>query len=536
MIKKLIFSFFIIFLIASFKSNSQLSNIESFSENNNHYNNIIDSIISLGKKYINKPYRYKEKNWTFDCSGFLSFLFNSYGYDIPRSSIQISNEVKTININESKKGDVLLFKGRDITKNRVGHVALVIENDNGNIKMLHSCRRGIKIDDYPDSGYYLKRFIKAGRFPFFQDTIKKDSLFTTLLNNNKDTLNLTDTLKTKFEQETINVISDTISIIGVGDIMLGTNYPSDKFLPPYDGKYLLEPVKSILQNAHITTGNLEGTLLTRSATPRGCRDSSVCYRFKMPEHYIKYLEEAGFDFLNLANNHINDFGEIGKQNTLKVLKESKIKFAGLEECPYAIIEKDGIKYGFCGFSPHSGTININNIKRVRSIVKHLDTICDIVIVSMHIGAEGAEHRHITRKDEMFLGQNRGNPYKFAREVIDAGADIVFGHGPHVTRAVDLYRNRFIAYSLGNFATYSRFNLNGVSGIAPIIKVYANKNGEFIFAEVFSIVQKGEGGPILDEHNKAFLEIKTLTETDFPENEFYFKDNKIFKKQNNLDEN
>lgn len=531
MIIRIITCSFIFIFTVTLNSKPQLSNIQNPIDNNHYYNPIIDSIINLGKKYLNKPYRYKENNnWTFDCSGFLSFLFYSYGYEIPRSSSEISNKVKTISINESKKGDVLLFKGRDITKNRVGHVALVIENDNGNIKMLHSCRRGIKIDDYPDSGYYLKRFIKAGRFTFFQDTIKKDSSFSTLpIYNKKDTLNITDTLKTKLEQKTINVFSDTISIIGVGDIMLGTNYPSDKFLPPHDGKYLLEPVKSILQDAHITTGNLEGTLLTRNATPRGCRDSSVCYRFKMPEHYIKYLEEAGFDFLNLANNHINDFGEIGKQNTIRVLKESTIKFAGLEECPYSIIEKNGIKFGFCGFSPHTGTINISDIKKVKSIVKHLDTICNIVIVSMHIGAEGADHRHINGKDEMFLGQNRGNPYKFVREVIDAGADIVFGHGPHVTRAVDLYKGRFIAYSLGNFATYSRFNLKGVSGLAPILKVYVNKKGEFLFAEVFSIIQLGEGGPVLDPNNRAFSEIKMLTETDIPEANLYFKENKILKK-------
>jgi len=494
-------------------------------------NDKIESIINLGKKYLDKPYKYKiENNWVFDCSGFISYLFKSHGYDIPRSSVGISNNIKPISINETKKGDILLFKGRDYNKNIIGHVALIIENDNGKIKMLHSCRRGIKIDNFPDSGYYSKRFITAGRFPFFEDTSKliiSDLLNDTIKTKN-DSLKTYDTLETKEENFIYEkTLEDTISIIGVGDIMLGTNYPSNKFLPPEDGKFLLEPVKNILQNADITTGNLEGTLLTRDATPRGCKDTSVCYRFKMPEHYIQYLEDAGFDFLNLANNHINDFGEIGKQNTLKILKNSNIKFAGLEECPYTILEKNGIKFGFCGFSPHSGTVNIHDIKKVKSIVKKLDTICDIVIVSMHIGAEGVQHRHITRNDEYFLGQNRGNPYKFAREVIDAGADIVFGHGPHVTRAVDLYKNRFIAYSLGNFATYARFNLKGESGISPIIKVYVNKKGKFLYADVYSIIQKGEGGPIIDESNKAFYEIKSLTESDILEAKLHISNNKIY---------
>ena len=125
-------------------------------------------------------------------------------------------------------------------------------------------------------------------------------------------------------------------------------------------------------------------------------------------------------------------------------------------------------------APNNGTIDINDHKNAISLVQKLDSLCDIVIVSFHGGAEGANHTHITRNNEIFLGENRGNPYKFSRDVIDAGADIVFGHGPHVTRAIDIYKDRFIAYSLGNFATYGRFNLNGVSGIAPIVKVFVNK--------------------------------------------------------------
>jgi len=116
---------------------------------------------------------------------------------------------------------------------------------------------------------------------------------------------------------------------------------------------------------------------------------------------------------------------------------------------------------------------------------------------------------------IFLGENRGNPYKFSREVIDAGADIVFGHGPHVTRAIDAYKNRFIIYSLGNFATYGRFNLKGVNGIAPIIKVFTDKNGVFQSAKIFPIKQVGEGGPLLDEEKKVIRELTFLTKNDIP---------------------
>ena len=125
-------------------------------------------------------------------------------------------------------------------------------------------------------------------------------------------------------------------------------------------------------------------------------------------------------------------------------------------------------------------------------------------------------KHITCKTEIFLGENRGNPYEFARMAIDAGADVVLGHGPHVIRAIDVYKGRFIAYSLGNFATYGRFNLSGSNGIAPIIEIDVDNNGKFLRGKIHAYKQIGEGGPIIDEQNQAVKEIQELTQTDIPE--------------------
>jgi len=100
-------------------------------------------------------------------------------------------------------------------------------------------------------------------------------------------------------------------------------------------------------------------------------------------------------------------------------------------------------------------------------------------------------------------------------VVDAGADIVFGHGPHVTRAVELYRDRLICYSLGNFATYGRFNLRGPNGVAPVVKVHVDASGRFLSGEVAAIYQPGRGGPRPDPRGRAIHILKALTETDFP---------------------
>ncbi len=163
-------------------------------------------------------------------------------------------------------------------------------------------------------------------------------------------------------------------------------------------------------------------------------------------------------------------------------------------------------------------MQISDYKTVQQIIRDLNSKCDIVLVSFHGGVEGEDMTRISGKTEFYLGENRGNPQEFARIAIDAGADIVFGHGPHVTRAIDIYKGRFIAYSLGNFCTYGRFNLSGRLGLAPIVKVNVKGDGEFVDAEIISVKQSGQGGPILDEGNAALNEIINLTRLDFPESE------------------
>lgn len=309
---------------------------------------------------------------------------------------------------------------------------------------------------------------------------------------------------------------DTLTILGVGDIMLGTDFPKREYLPPDDGANLLKPVLSYLREADIAFGNLEGTFLTGDHPAKKCKDTLMCYAFKMPDHYAGYLREAGFDVMSVANNHINDFGLKGARNTVEVLGKEGIRHAGLAFCPTDTFRVDDLTIGFTAFAPNTGTLDFNDHESASRIVRALDSLCDIVIVSFHGGAEGATRTHVTRQDELFVGENRGNPYQFARTVIDAGADIVFGHGPHVTRALDLYRDRLICYSLGNFATYGRFNLSGVSGIAPMVLATVNRKGEFLSAQVRSIRQPGEGGPVIDDQQRALKELIQLTRTDIPE--------------------
>jgi poly-gamma-glutamate capsule biosynthesis protein CapA/YwtB (metallophosphatase superfamily)/cell wall-associated NlpC family hydrolase len=334
------------------------------------------------------------------------------------------------------------------------------------------------------------------------------------------------------QPQAVDKEKEIVSVIGVGDVMLGSNYPTADKLPPHDGKELLSHVKDILRDADVTFGHLEGCILDKGGNVKNC--ISGCYFFRMPDRYVNYLVDAGFDVMNIANNHNGDFGAPGRENTVKVLKAAGLHYAGLKDvCETARFEINGVKYGFCGFAPNSGTVKITELEYAKKLVRELDSDCDIVIVSFHGGAEGKTYTHVTRKTESFYGENRGNVYEFAHAMIDAGADIVFGHGPHVVRAAELYKDRFIIYSLGNFCTSGDFSISGISGYAPVVKVFTDKTGKFVKGQIFSALQKDKTGPVLDPDNLAAKEIKRLTESDFPETPLTISHNGIIQLQSHF---
>jgi poly-gamma-glutamate capsule biosynthesis protein CapA/YwtB (metallophosphatase superfamily) len=315
---------------------------------------------------------------------------------------------------------------------------------------------------------------------------------------------------------------DTVSIIGVGDIMMGTNYPEDK-LPPDNGSHLMVDVEKVLRDADVTFGNLEGTLLDSGGTPKTCKDPKVCYAFRTPRIYVQNLVNAGFDLMSLANNHAGDMGDEGRMSSIQTLEEAGILHAGQVTHKTTIFVKDSIRYGLAAFAPNSNCVSLNDIEGARAIVTQLDSMVDIVIVSFHGGAEGAQHQHVPRTNELYFGENRGDVYKFSHTMIDAGADIIFGHGPHVTRAIEVYKNRFIAYSLGNFCTYRGINVNGINGLAPIIKVFTDTKGKFFRARIIPTIQTHATGVRIDDKNLVIKLIQDLTKKDFPETPVHIDD-------------
>lgn len=307
---------------------------------------------------------------------------------------------------------------------------------------------------------------------------------------------------------------DTVTIVAVGDIQLGTIYPDTSYLPSEAVlKDYFTEVKPYFGNADIVFCNMEGVFA--DSLVEECK--SFC--FGMPSRYVRYYKDAGFNLISVGNNHSNDFRAYGRENTAKILNENRLHWAGYQTKPKAVFTKGGVRYGFCAFSPNTSIMNLHNYTQMQAIVRELDSLCDIVIVSMHCGGEGAGYQHVTRKCDYYIEQNRGNAYEFAHLAIDAGADVVLGHGPHVTRGVEVYQGRLIVYSMGNFATYSQINISGKMGVAPIFRIKVDGNtGEFMGAQVIPTCQSKSGmGPHYDSKKQAIKIIKELSAADFKDN-------------------
>ena len=335
-----------------------------------------------------------------------------------------------------------------------------------------------------------------------------------------------DTLYSLDEEVEIGVSrtrKNVISFSAVGDIMMGTNFPSSSYLPKNNGDRLWRDVKSDLLDADITFGNLEGVILSEGGEQKKCNNPKACYLFRTPEYLAYQFKENGFDLLSVANNHANDFGQTGRSTTQKVLDSLNIVHAGSVENPISILKLKGVSVGFVAFAPNKGTQSIHDEENAIKMVQSLDSLTDIVVVSFHAGAEGSKHQHVTKSREFYYGEDRGNVYEFSHLMIENGADVILGHGPHVVRGIEVFKGKLIAYSLGNFLTYGRFNLKGPNAYSPLLKFHINSTGECLDGEIVSYIQDYNLGPIPDSKFRATNTIKNLSEIDFPENEISIDD-------------
>ncbi|MEV1286045.1 CapA family protein [Micromonospora sp. NPDC049679] len=311
-----------------------------------------------------------------------------------------------------------------------------------------------------------------------------------------------------------------ISMSATGDIVMG-NVPGK--LPANDGQGFFDAVKAALA-ADLVMGNLEEPLTDDTGTSKcGPKKSDDCHQFRAPPAYAGHLRDAGFMLLNQANNHGNDFGPAGYRNTQKSLADQGLKHTGAPD-EITVVEVEGVTVAIAGFSAYAWNNSLVNISAAERVVKRAATMADLVIVQAHMGAEGADKTRVKPGTEMFLGENRGDPVKFSHAVIDAGADLVVGHGPHVLRGMEFYKGRLIAYSLGNFAGGGGTLSNrGPLGLGGVMKVSLTPDGSWAGGEFVSTYMNGAGKPTMDTDDRGLELIRTVGASDFPTTGAQFDD-------------
>jgi poly-gamma-glutamate capsule biosynthesis protein CapA/YwtB (metallophosphatase superfamily) len=284
----------------------------------------------------------------------------------------------------------------------------------------------------------------------------------------------------------------SVTISAVGDTMLG-NTPD---LPPDPATYF-DAVKSILDpGAQIVFGNLEGTLTTATTSKCGVQKGprTTCFAFRDPSDYARYLKEAGFTILNDANNHSFDFGAAGQAQTVQAIHAAGLAQTGLPG-EVTLVKKNGIKVAFVAFAPYPYDANLLDLPVDQALIKKARQEADVVVVYMHAGAEGSDADHVTGREEIYLGEDRGNAEAFAHMAIDAGASLVIASGPHVLRGMQFYKGHLIAYSLGNFASYGDFATEGDLDLSMILRVTLSSAGRFERARIYPVQFTGKGRPV-----------------------------------------
>ena len=298
-----------------------------------------------------------------------------------------------------------------------------------------------------------------------------------------------------------------ISFAAVGDTMLG-NTPE---LPSDPGSYL-DHVKGQL-TGDVVFGNLEGTLTDVSDSPKcGGAPSGSCYAFRTPPSYARYLAAAGFTVMNNANNHSYDFGQAGLEQTIAALRKAGVAQDGLPG-KVTVVKAGGERVAIVGFAPYAQTASLLDLEAARKLIRYAAKRAPIVVVAIHAGAEGSDAQHVTGEEEEYLGEDRGNPEAFAKMAIRAGADLVFGSGPHVLRGMEIYRHRLIAYSLGNFSGFHNFATEGVLGASSVLHVTVDKDGTFRSGRIASVRLVEAGQPVLDPSNEGAEIIGRLSRED-----------------------
>ena len=321
-----------------------------------------------------------------------------------------------------------------------------------------------------------------------------------------------------------------IRICAGGDVTLGTNLDTAwvhtararlgrrvPALPPPDS--LVEPLRPLLEDADVVLWNVESAIGDGPANRRKCAPgSTACFAFRAPAATAGALRrvspEPAAVVATLANNHARDDGDVGRRITIDHLLGAGVHVTGADTLATVVVTATGDTIAFLGFAQWTGP-DPRDLAAVRRHVRRAARDHPLVVVTMHMGAEGRGAQRTRDATETFYNEDRGNVVAFARAATGAGARLVFGHGPHVMRAVEWREEALVFYSLGNLVTYGPFGLSEPMNRGALACAVVEPGGRIASAELRSTVLAYPGLVRPDPTHRAAALADSLGVLDFP---------------------
>jgi len=321
-----------------------------------------------------------------------------------------------------------------------------------------------------------------------------------------------------------------VRVCAGGDVTLGTNLDTAwanraskhmrEVLRRSDApSSLVAPLRPLFAGADIALVNVESAI-GEGPSPSKCGLTSTnCFAFRAPmasAHAIRSLAPRAQVVGNLANNHARDAGRAGQDSSVAALQRAGVLVSGDDTLPTLVPTRSGDTVAVLGFYTSNETPDARDTAEVRRLVQRAADQYPIVIVTMHLGAEGRRAQHTTDSTELFLGIDRGNPVAFAEAAVRGGASLVIGHGPHVLRAVEWPEHgALIAYSLGNLLTYGPFVLHEPLNRGAVLCATIDTTGRVSAATLAPTMQRVAGVVSRDRLRRAFALVNALGRADFP---------------------
>lgn len=321
--------------------------------------------------------------------------------------------------------------------------------------------------------------------------------------------------------------SGVVRVCAGGDVTLGTNLDTtwakraSKRLRTRVALYpspdsLLAPLRPLLQDADIVLINVEGAIGAGPAKSKCGPRSRACFAFRMPPTTAAALRALSPVPVvgNVANNHANDAGPKGVLQTRERLTAAGVYVTGADSEPTLVATAAADTVAILGFGT-SGFPDARDLDAVARWVARAAERYRRVIVTMHLGGEGVDAQRTADTTERLLDADRGNPLRFARTAVDAGASLVIGHGPHVIRGMEWRGHSLIAYSLGNLITYGPFSFREPNNRAGILCASLDSLGRPSDVVIRPTRQRPPGLVSADPSRRSITLADSLSLLDFP---------------------